>query len=90
MDKVIQSNAANAEESAAAAQELNGQAEVMKQAVGELLKLVGGKETSNVRLAPKSDMKPKAFSPRSLRASAADNGNGYPKAAGKRQTMLRR
>jgi len=42
MDKVTQSNAANAEESAAAAEELNAQAEVMKQAVSELLELVGG------------------------------------------------
>jgi methyl-accepting chemotaxis protein len=43
VDKVTQSNAATAEESAAAAQELNAQAEVMKQSVAELLQLVGGK-----------------------------------------------
>jgi methyl-accepting chemotaxis protein len=42
MDKVTQSNAANAEESAAAAEELNAQAELMKQSVGELLRLVSG------------------------------------------------
>jgi methyl-accepting chemotaxis protein len=42
MDKVTQGNAANAEESAAAAEELNAQAELMKQSVGELLELVGG------------------------------------------------
>jgi methyl-accepting chemotaxis protein len=42
MDKVTQSNAANAEESAAAAQELNAQAVMMKEAVAKLLKLVGG------------------------------------------------
>jgi methyl-accepting chemotaxis protein len=42
MDKVTQSNAANAEQSAAAAQELNAQAETMKHTVEELLKLVGG------------------------------------------------
>jgi len=42
MDKVTQSNAANAEESAAAAQELNAQAAVMKQVVEELKQLVGG------------------------------------------------
>jgi hypothetical protein len=41
MDKVTQSNAANAEEGAAAAQELKAQAEMMKQAVGELIRLVG-------------------------------------------------
>jgi methyl-accepting chemotaxis protein len=48
MDKVTQSNAATAEESAAAAQELNGQAEIMKQSVGELLQLVGGKSETAV------------------------------------------
>ena len=42
MDKVTQSNAANAEESAAAAEELNAQAAVMQQAVSELLEMVGG------------------------------------------------
>ena len=42
MDKVTQSNAANAEESAAAAEELNAQAAVMQQSVGELMALVGG------------------------------------------------
>ena len=41
MDKVTQSNAANAEESAAAEEELNAQAGVMKQSVIELLQLVG-------------------------------------------------
>ena len=42
MDKVTQANAASAEECAAAAQELNSQAELMKQSVSELLCLVGG------------------------------------------------
>jgi methyl-accepting chemotaxis protein len=41
MDKVTQSNAASAEESASAAQELNAQAHVLRGVVGELLKLVG-------------------------------------------------
>jgi methyl-accepting chemotaxis protein len=41
MDKVTQSNAASAEESAAAAQELTAHAEVMKQSVAELARLVG-------------------------------------------------
>jgi methyl-accepting chemotaxis protein len=45
MDKVTQSNAASAEESAAAAQELNAQAGLMRQSVQELLQLVGGTET---------------------------------------------
>jgi methyl-accepting chemotaxis protein len=42
MDKVTQSNAANAEEIAASAEELNAQAEVMRTAVGALARLVGG------------------------------------------------
>ncbi len=46
MDKVTQSNAASAEESAAAAEELNSQADAMKQSVGELLRLVDGAKAS--------------------------------------------
>jgi methyl-accepting chemotaxis protein len=42
MDKVVQQNAANAEESASASEEMNGQAEQMKSMVGELVVLVGG------------------------------------------------
>jgi len=42
MDKVVQTNAANAEESASACQELNAQAEQMKDIVGDLVGLVGG------------------------------------------------
>jgi methyl-accepting chemotaxis protein len=41
MDKVVQKNAANAEESAAAAEEMNAQAAVMKGFVGDLVALVG-------------------------------------------------
>jgi len=42
MDKVTQQNAANAEESASASEELNAQAESMMEVVGELMVLVGG------------------------------------------------
>jgi len=42
MDKVTQSNAANSEETAAAAEELNAQALAMKHSVGELEKLISG------------------------------------------------
>jgi methyl-accepting chemotaxis protein len=42
MDSVTQTNAANAEQSAAAAKELNAQADTMKRSVLELLELVGG------------------------------------------------
>jgi methyl-accepting chemotaxis protein len=46
MDKVTQSNAANAEESASASEELNAQAETLRDAVGELNLLVGGSLTA--------------------------------------------
>ncbi len=42
MDKVTQQNAANAEESASASEELSAQAESMKEVVSELVALVGG------------------------------------------------
>lgn len=42
MDKVTQSTAASAEESASAAEELNAQADVMRDVVGELVRLVDG------------------------------------------------
>jgi hypothetical protein len=42
MDKVTQQNAANAEESASASEEMNAQAEQMKSIVGELVVLVEG------------------------------------------------
>jgi len=44
MDKVVQGNAANAEENAAASEELNSQAESMKGHVFELVALVDGKK----------------------------------------------
>lgn len=54
MDKVTQSIAANAEESAAAAEELNTQAATLRDAVGELQKLVDGKTAAPTaaRLTP--------------------------------------
>jgi methyl-accepting chemotaxis protein len=42
MDKVVQANAASAEENASASEELNAQAENMKGFVGQLAALVGG------------------------------------------------
>jgi methyl-accepting chemotaxis protein len=42
MDKVVQQNAANAEESASASEEMNAQAEQMKVMIGELGALIGG------------------------------------------------
>lgn len=45
MDKVTQQNAANAEESASASEELSAQAESMKEIVGQLVALVGGRSS---------------------------------------------
>jgi methyl-accepting chemotaxis protein len=45
MDKVVQQNAANAEESASASEEMNAQAEQLKEYVGDLVMLVTGKKT---------------------------------------------
>ncbi|HEV2695870.1 MAG TPA: methyl-accepting chemotaxis protein [Verrucomicrobiae bacterium] len=52
MDKLTQTNAATAEESAAAAEQLNSQAVVMKQSVADLLQLVGGKSSLAASHAP--------------------------------------
>jgi methyl-accepting chemotaxis protein len=49
MDKVVQQNAANAEESAAASEELNAQAEQMKAYVADLVAVIGGNGRDNGR-----------------------------------------
>ncbi|CCK78444.1 methyl-accepting chemotaxis protein [Desulfobacula toluolica] len=49
MDKVVQQNAANAEESASASEEMNAQAEQLKDYVGELFMLVTGKRNKKGR-----------------------------------------
>ena len=54
MDKVTQANAATAEESAAAAQELNAQSSILKQTVLELRQLVGG-AAQNTEIASETD-----------------------------------
>lgn len=51
MDKVVQQNAANAEESAAASEELNAQAMQMKQFVAELITVVQGSNATRVSSA---------------------------------------
>jgi hypothetical protein len=49
MDKVTQQNAANAEESASASEELSAQAVSMKEIVGQLVAMVGGAGTQDTR-----------------------------------------
>jgi methyl-accepting chemotaxis protein len=78
MDQVTQGNAANAEESAAAAAELITQAESLKEAVADLLSLVDGQEANQgqpvkpgaARLARQ------ATAALVVRAKAAPPGNG--------------
>ncbi len=52
IDKVTQSNAANAEESASAAEELNAQTEALKESVSELLGMVKGSGRVSAGPAP--------------------------------------
>jgi len=54
MDKVTQGNAASAEESASAAEELNAQADALKEAVVELLRLVDGHQRGSSASNPTS------------------------------------
>jgi methyl-accepting chemotaxis protein len=52
MDKVTQSNAANAEECASASEELSAQASELKEMVNQLMQLVGGKPTVQKMFRP--------------------------------------
>ena len=83
MDKVTQSNAATAEESAAAAEELNAQASVMKESVTELLHLVGGNRQNAVPrtpAAPKRAKEVRMAAPVEKRP-APIHGNGHVRIA---------
>lgn len=73
MDKVTQSNAASAEECASAAEELNSQAETVKESVHALQKLVdGGVRSSGAvtkhRVSPKVGRQPSAPAASAVRA----------------------
>jgi len=89
MDKVTQSNAANAEESAAAAEELNAQATTMKESVAELLHLVGGNGQASVTrtAAPPSHYReariaaPLAKRPAPIHGNGNGNGHVHAEAA---------
>jgi len=58
MDQVTQTNAAGAEESASAAQELNAQSEMMRQSVQQLERLVGSKSHTSPAAAAAEDSAP--------------------------------
>ena len=58
MDKVTQNNAAGAEESAAAAQEMSAQAVTLKSCVDELLGLVNGRTQDKPAAVPSEPRRP--------------------------------
>ncbi len=62
MDKVTQQNAANAEESASASEELSSQAESMNDIVGELIALAGGANKGTTSRAPQGGAKSRQLS----------------------------
>jgi methyl-accepting chemotaxis protein len=70
MDKVTQSSAASAEETASAAEELNAQAMELKNAVVELMKLVGGKVDSNAAKSTVASASRPAAKPHAAKAPA--------------------
>ncbi len=63
MDKVVQQNAANAEESASASEELSAQAESMKDVVMDLMALVGGSHNGKAISMHKGNGSPKIQAP---------------------------
>jgi methyl-accepting chemotaxis protein len=77
MDKVTQSNAASAEESASASQELNSQAEALKDAVASLQQLLGGSSATKTteRAAPPAARTGRA-KPAAIRKAPTAPGNG--------------
>ncbi|MDP3028049.1 MAG: methyl-accepting chemotaxis protein [Deltaproteobacteria bacterium] len=52
MDQVVQKNAANAEETASASEELNAQAQTLQDYVDQLASLIGGKKTKGAEERP--------------------------------------
>ncbi|MDY0360919.1 MAG: methyl-accepting chemotaxis protein [Desulforegulaceae bacterium] len=83
MDKVTQTNAANAEESASASEEMSAQAEQMRSIVGELSKLVTGSSEmqsthSYSNLKKKAAAKKSGYKPRTpAKISSRTRSNGH-------------
>jgi methyl-accepting chemotaxis protein len=74
MDRVTQTNAAGAEESASSARQLSLQAQVMRETVGELLQLVGHQAATSEKSSPKRSEKSKS----APRPDAHQNGHAKP------------
>ena len=75
MDKVVQSNAASAEESASAAEELNAQSFALQEAVGELLRLVGSANANHASNASAATHSARSGSGKP--ASVRNGSNGH-------------
>ena len=71
MDTVTQSNAANAEQSASAAEELNAQAAGLKDAIQDLLQLVGGLQQARPQTSAAAPRRSPAQSPGPLSRAPA-------------------
>ena len=84
MDKVTQANAASAEESASAAEEMTAQAEALKEAVTELLRMVDGSrgyqgpttKSSSARPVYHAATAPVARTRATVRSNGGNGGNG--------------
>ena len=92
MDKVTQSNAAGAEESAAAAEELSAQAVVLQESVAELLALVDGANNGTGHAAARTTQPARAVASKSVRSTAAGVVrpviHGHPAAPARGQEKL--
>jgi methyl-accepting chemotaxis protein len=91
MDKITQSNAISAEESAAAAEELNAQATVLKQSVAELLQLVGGsaatKTLTGVHTRENGRVQPNSKFPTAVRSNGHHPAGRTPELAARRKEI---
>jgi methyl-accepting chemotaxis protein len=96
LEQVTQFNAASADESAAAAEELNSQALLMKQSVNELIRLVSGglNESGPGARSGQNAAKSKAPCASPMKSTASKpvtgNGNGNPPLAGVPEAPRRR
>jgi methyl-accepting chemotaxis protein len=72
MDKVTQGNAASAEESASASEELSAQAQTLKEAVAELLAMVGGANSHGTEKAASAEKSRRSAKP-TMKTSLREN-----------------
>lgn len=87
MDKVTQQNAANAEESASAAEEMNAQANQMMDFVEELVKMVGGSSQGGDGLKQLKQSAHQALMSRKMIAGLAGKASNAKAAISRKATM---